>query len=430
MKNKILTVLIFHLFLASVIFSQSDYQLTQDFKAGYDSLLAQIKAAETPEEIDELESGVTEFREEYIDHKELLDKAIYPDNFDKIFDRLRVELTLAKTSRTEIKELRGEVEDLNVEVERQVNLIQKLTGENEDLFDRVNNLRREVELGRIQIDSLNSMVAELRENIRKRDDLIMGVIDSLFLRSAHSITDLNDAEKKRIITNVENENLLDNIKILVSDNIRFLDASSFNAEDLNQLKKEYDNFDERWNIVGPQLIEIYASRENKQEEVTVIDSLLSGWQKALNSEIFDSINEDFRNNNLNLIPFSTGEEFYNSIVSFIDDGIENVNNLSDEEAEETYERFEEVWENRMGETWLPILLEYNLITREQIQNIETKMETWEDEVEKISPLLLWGLIALAIIVIVVIIIAAMRKNKKTETTEVYEKEDPDSENRT
>ena len=430
MKNKILTVLIFHLFLASVIFSQSDYQLTQDFKAGYDSLLAQIKAAETPEEIDELESGVTEFRKEYIDHKELLDKAIYPDNFDKIFDRLRVELTLAKTSRTEIKELRGEVEDLNVEVERQVNLIQKLTGENEDLFDRVNNLRREVELGRIQIDSLNSMVAELRENIRKRDDLIMGVIDSLFLRSAHSITDLNDAEKKRIITNVENENLLDNIKILVSDNIRFLDASSFNAEDLNQLKKEYDNFDERWNIVGPQLIEIYASRENKQEEVTVIDSLLSGWQKALNSEIFDSINEDFRNNNLNLIPFSTGEEFYNSVVSFIDDGIENVNNLSDEEAEETYERFEEVWENRMGETWLPILLEYNLITREQIQNIETKMETWEDEVEKISPLLLWGLIALAIIVIVVIIIAAMRKNKKTETTEVYEKEDPDSENRT
>ena len=426
MKNKFLALFIVYLLSAFNLAAQSDHQLTQDFKERYQSLLSEIKAAEDPEKLDQLEEEVTDFRNEYKDNKQLLDKALYPDNFDIVFNRLRSELTTAKTSRTEIKELRTEVKDLNVEVEKQVSLIQNLTSENEDLFGRVNRLRREVESGRITIDSLNSMVADLRENIRKRDDLIMGVIDSLFLRSAHSITTLNDAEKQRIITNVENENLLDNIKILVSDNIRFLEASSFNAEDLGQLKNEYENFDERWNVVGPQLIDIYAAEENKQEEVTEIDSLLSGWEKAINSKIFTSINEEFRNKNLNLVPFTTGEEFYNSVLSFIDDGINNVNNLSGDEAEETYELFENVWEEPMESTWLPILIENNLITQEQIDNIDTRMELWEDEVEKISPLLMWSLVALAAIVVIVIIVAVMRKKRSTQTVEVREEEDPDS----
>lgn len=427
MKNKILLIFAAIFFLSLNLYAQSDYQLTQDFKSKYDELMQEIKATEDPEELDQLESEIADFKEEYSDNKELLDKALYPDNYNKIFDRLRAELALAKTSRTEIKELRTEVEDLNVEVKRQTGVIENLTSENEDLFTKVERLRRDVELGRIQIDSLNSAVTQLRESIRKRDDLIMGVIDSLFLRSAHSISTLNDAEKRKIITNVENENLLDNIKILVSENIRFLEASSFNPEDLGQLKKEYENFNERWEVVGPQLIDIYSSRENKQEEVTEIDSLISGWERTLDSKIFTSINEEFKNNNLNLVPFSTGTEFYNSVITYINDEIENVNNRSGDEAEDTYDRFADVWENSIKSDWVPILLENNLMTEEQIQNIETKMDLWEDEIEVISPLILWILIIIAFLVVVAIIAAIVRKRRKPDVEETNTTTDEENE---
>ena len=56
-----------------------------------------------------------------------------------------------------------------------------------------------------------------------------------------------------------------------------------------------------------------------------------------------TLNEVFTKRNLTVKPFNTGEEFFNNIVSFIDDETNNVNKVSDETRHKAFALFDDAW---------------------------------------------------------------------------------------
>ncbi len=89
--------------------------------------------------------------------------------------------------------------------------------------------------------------------------------------------------------------------------------------------------------------------------------------------VWNSINEDFKSHNIKLSPFSTGDEFENSIITYVDSTIKNSN--TDINKEKNYIFFaEKVWGEIIKVEWLPVLTSNNLLTQDQINTIEQKLE--------------------------------------------------------
>ncbi|MFN3693433.1 MAG: hypothetical protein ACK4UV_00370, partial [Ignavibacterium sp.] len=70
------------------LFAQSDYEIVQNFKNRYQQFEQQIKNAVTVEDLNNLRGEIERFKNEFSTYKELLDKSLYPDNFEKSFDKL------------------------------------------------------------------------------------------------------------------------------------------------------------------------------------------------------------------------------------------------------------------------------------------------------------------------------------------------------
>ena len=110
--------LVLFIFISSLVFGQSDYRITQEFKSRHRSFEIAIEYAKTTDELKKIEKEINEFRNEFKGNKELLNRALYPANFESSFKVLadKVEYTNKKlteiqsleTTVTELKEFLGE----------------------------------------------------------------------------------------------------------------------------------------------------------------------------------------------------------------------------------------------------------------------------------------------------------------------------------
>jgi len=91
--NKI-TLLLILLVFTNQLFAQSDYDLVKSFKQKYKQLEEAITKTKTLEELNSIVADIDRFRNEYIEQKALLDKSLYPDNFDKTFEKLNMSFVI------------------------------------------------------------------------------------------------------------------------------------------------------------------------------------------------------------------------------------------------------------------------------------------------------------------------------------------------
>jgi len=168
------------------------------------------------------------------------------------------------------------------------------------------------------------LVRELKRSLRKRDELIIGIVDSLLPQPMMEQTQLSLQERNSIYIEAEKNNVLSNVKRSLMDNVRFIELTTLEPDDLNEIKKQQNQFAEFWQSSGAKLIDIYAGKNKKSKEIKEIDSLFSMWNLSLEQEVWRNIREEFSYNNINLIEFTNGEEFTNVLISFIDDAIKNI----------------------------------------------------------------------------------------------------------
>ena len=412
--------LVFVFLMIENIKAQSDYEITEQFRETYANFEKSIDTVNSPGKLVDLKRQILGFKEKYSIHKALLDKALYPDNFTSTFENLnkKFELTLQRVKSAQ--ELHGEVVAAK---EKIVHLEDELTGLSNDIKDlkserivllsEIEHLKTRPLIDKNTIDSLKRYISLLRSNISKRDTLIMQVIDSVFITHINRVSELDDKEKKKISVRIKSSNLLENLKALIVDNIYYVNSSDVDNIDLAEFKREHYNFKSKWQSLGKSLTAIYSEQKYRQEELIEINGLLEDWDRTINEKIWDSINRLFKDANIKIDSFYSGDDFYNSVLAYVNKQLDTLKEDPDYNGSDVYKNFaENVWKTKVTPVWTPLLIKYNLLSNEQFESLEAAIKSWSLEVE--TPLKIWLYIGIAVIFIFFTIIFINYATKKSK----------------
>jgi hypothetical protein len=374
MKNinfiKAILVLLTALLFSGQTFSQSDYQIVQSFKDSIKRLEQSINSAKSLTELNSLVADIDKLRGEYTNHKELLNKSLYPDNFEKSFDKLNLAFVIRNQDFTTIDILQTE----NLQLKEQIIV---LNNRNSELMNKIQDIELSVKKDKNKTNELKNLVAELKKSLNKRDELIFSIVDSLMPKLMKEKNLLTSKEQGDLYVEAEKNDLITNIKKSLRENIRFIYLTSLDPDDLKDIKKQQTEFSNFWQDAGVKLVDIYASKDNKSTSFADIDSLYLRWKESIETTAWINIRQEFAYNHIVLIEFYSSNLFTEVLTSYIDDEIRNIGVKSNYESEINYKMFvDSTWNMVMLEKWIPYLIDENILTIEQKNIIEAKINDW------------------------------------------------------
>ncbi|MCW8802913.1 MAG: cell division protein ZapB [Ignavibacteriaceae bacterium] len=410
MNRKYLTrlfVLFAFLGLMSSAYSQSDREMVDKFKADYSAIEQSIKNASTLQELQPVAEKITSLKENYAVNSELLDKSLYPDKFNESIDKLNKAYLLRQGDFSTIDVLQTEVGELKQQVEF-------LNQRNNELLVQLQKLEAQRQKDIKTVKKLENLVTELRSSIRERDELVLSMIDSLMPPTMRDKEVLTLADKNVIATEEQKDNVLNNVKTTIRDNIRFIKATSLRPDDLVQIQEQQKDFVKKWQKVGVKLVEVYGEDDKKSEELKQINELFSEWAAVVKQEAWDSINEEFALNGIELRSFNSDEEFTNSVLIFIGDELKNLGVKSEEESKRVYAQFaDSTWFATIQPVWMNYLIENKMLTDENNNKMESKIAEWKNA---LYPSYWWIYLIIAVVIIGGGAYFFMKKSKPKEIT--------------
>jgi DNA repair ATPase RecN len=398
--NFILLLIVFG-FTSSTI-AQSDREIVDKFKAEYAAIEKSIKDATTLQELTLVLDKITILKQDFAQHKELLDKSLYPDKYDESIEKLNKAYLLRQGDFSTIDVLQTEVGELKQQVEF-------LNKRNNELLVQVQKLEAQREKDAKTIKKLENLVVELRSSIRERDELVLSMIDSLMPPTMRVKESLTIEDKNMVATEEQKDNVLNNVKTTIRDNIRFVKATSLKPDDLESIREQQKDFVNKWQKVGIKLVEVYAEDGNKSEELKQIDELFSEWAAVVKQEAWVSISDEFSLNGIELMNFKNGEEFTNSVLLFVDDELKNLGVKSEEESKRIYAQFaDSTWFATIQPVWMNYLIENKMLTDENKNKMESEIAEWKNA---LYPSNWWIYLIIAVVVIAGAALFFMKRKK-------------------
>jgi hypothetical protein len=385
------------------VLAQSDYEMVQSFKERYQHIVEGIKTATSLDELNTYSAEIANLKRDFEAKKEILDQSLYPENFTSSIEKLSAAIETRSGDFTQIVGLQTEVTSLKSEIDL-------LNQRNNELINQITVLETQRKKDAETITKLENLVSNLRAIIAKRDELIYGIIDSLMPKLSGDVSTMTQQDREKVYSQVEKNNVLAIIKKSLRDNSRFLDVTSLKPKDLEEVKKQQQNFITMWRKIGPKLVDVYAKHKDKVNELKDIDNLYEAWSNNIRREAWESIREEFSINNINLPSFGDGQEFAAVVTRFISDEIKSYGVKDKLESEKIYSNFaDSVWFKSITTEWMPYLLDNKLLTVDQKEALEKKISEWKSIVYPKDYTWLYALIAL--IVVVGAIVFFMKKKK-------------------
>ena len=387
--------------------AQSDKEKTDKFKNNVQKIEEAIKNAKDVSECKGLEAQVEKLRTDYQGDKALLDKSLYPDDFNASIEKLTTALTLRKGDFTQIHELKTEVVGLKDQVT-------DLNKKNYDLIGEIRVLNLRVNKSEKANDSLKTLVAQLRASLKERDKLVMGMVDSLLTEFTKNPSGLSETEQQGMVTAIKNKNMFFNIQRTINDNIKFMEVAQLKADDISEMKKQQTKFSKLWRQMGPKLAEVYLKKKESAAQIDQINSLFSSWNMLINNQMWGNVDKAFKEKNVKVLPFDNGQQFTDNVKSYIQDQIKNLPTLGKDQSLKEFKLLSDtVWFNNVKKEWVPVLIENGLLTEAQKDTIESNLAQWKTQVEPPFSFT-WIYVALgALLVVIVFVFVIMSKKKKT-----------------
>ena len=290
--------------------------------------------------------------------------------------------------------------------------LDSLTSKNAELLNRVQELEVQGNKDRHTILVLQRNLRELRYSLRQRDLLVMTMLDSLLPASYNQGGNLSSKEKQKLYSETKRMDIISNIKKAINDNVQFLSVTSLTPEDLNSIRNQKQQFEKIWMNVGPEISKIYSSRNQSIENLNEINSEFDTWQHAIDMEAWNSIAQEFSNHGIILEKFTSGTDFSNVLISYINDEIKNVD-LDAQKAAADYHMFvDSVWLNKIEPIWVPYLIDNKMWTSSEKDKIEAKITEWKKTAMPASFNWLYVIIPLIIILLIVLMVRAKSSGKK------------------
>ncbi len=404
----------FLLLISNISFAQSDLEKVNSFDTRFKQYEAAIKNAATLDECKVIGENIAKLKTDYADSKTLIEKSLQI-SYDEQFAKIERALEVRKEDFTQIVQLTTEVGSLKDKVS-------DLSQQNEGLISQIKVLNLKSAKDAATIQSLTKLVAQLKSNIAQRDELVRGIVDSLLQEFVKTPGSLNEAEKQAVFKKVDNGNLFFNIERTISDNIQFMKVTQTTPDDLSKMKEQYRDFNKVWRQIGPKLGEVYLNRSDKSTQIANIDNMFAEWNSRLNEEIWGQVNKLFRDKKLAVLPFKSGDQFVNSVTSFIDDELKNYGVKRASESENTFYSFtDSVYFKTVQPVWIPVLVENNMMTEANKDTVESRIAKWKEKVAPGSKMN-WVYIGGGAIIIFLIVAYFLKGKKKVVAVNEEKKE--------
>lgn len=391
------------LFIGTSGFAQiSDYQVTQNFEASYQELKTSVQNAGSSEILDSLKYEITNLQNEYENKEELLDNALYPTTFDGAIDELNQFAKSAKSKVMIIEEQNERLANLSDDLSSYQNEVNRLN-------NRTDSLRRAIRTSEDSERDLSALVQRYRESMEQRDEYMLNMIDSLFMTykdiQNHEFRELASKEKQRILN--ESENPLQVIQSVISENLAILKASgeSLQTEDYLRIYVVQNRFEEVWQQIGGDLLNMYGG-ENKTQWKENIESSLKDWKASASKNMWASLDTFLEQNNVELSAFDNNESFYQAIDAFVTDATKaSREKVLKEENYETFQRFHTIWNGKIKSDWGQFVQEAEVLTMSQISTIDNEMMNWKEQAQPRSFLIpiLFGFSLLTIVGLIIVL---------------------------
>ncbi|HSL90976.1 MAG TPA: hypothetical protein VK870_16870 [Ignavibacteriaceae bacterium] len=405
MKNQLLLSLLIMLLFSICISAQSDYEIVQSFKSKVQQLEQQLSEAASLDELNNIAKDIELLKDQFSESKELLDKSLYPEDFNKTFAKLKSGVEVRALDFTQIEVLQTEVIVLRDEVDR-------LNTRNRELINQIAVLQADKNKDVETIRKLESLVTNLKASLFKRDNLILGIVDSLTPQLTADVSSLSPEDKQKIAAQFESNSVLNNVKRSLRDHVRFLDVTTLKPDDIKEIKKQQDYFVSTWQKIGVNLVDVYADKIEKSNELKEIDLLFANWQTAIRNEAWNSIKEEFAVNNIFMQDFKSGQEFTVELTRFIDEEFKNYGIKSKEDSERIYASFvDSTWFKYVQPEWIPYLIDNKMLTAQQKSLIEAKVTEWKNVVFPRD--ITWVYYVIAALLLVTFLYFLLKRKSKT-----------------
>lgn len=390
---------------ASLTLAQSDYETVQKYKQTREMIEKQLKNSNTLEELLLVAPKIEKLQTDYSRHSELLDKALYPEKFEMTIAKLNDEYHSMERNF-------AAVNTLNVEVTELKQRVNTLSSVNTELQASMKEIELQFAKAKKETARLNTVITDLKSALHKRDVLVMNMVDSLMPPVMREKPMLSSEDKEQITSDVEKDNILVNVKSTIKDNIRYLDLTSLQADDISEILEQQTEFSDTWKRIGPRLLEVYADDKTRAKEIQEIDSLFSSWTAAVKQEAWESIKEVFAQKGVSLDNFSDGEEFTNSVNRYIESEKINIETLPYEKAEQTFALFvDSTWKTEIEPKWTPFLIEHGMLAETSKDAIEENIDVWRSELSS-SNWWVWVIILGIFTSGLILLLSRLKKNSE------------------
>ncbi len=376
---------------------QSDFRIKQNFDQDHAEVMDALKTIETEEEAQSVNEKLDEMEDRYRDHVDLLDRVLYPETLEARMTNLR---ELTEVTEARIKRI-GEKGDTVVVLEER---IEELTGDAERYQQRADSLNEELGAMRRSRDANAAQARRLRQELDKRDEFIIKMVDSTFVAYENvDLESLSPDERRDLALEIDAQNVFGHIESVVDNNIDFLNThTELSTQDFLKLYGVQVEFERMWENMGRDLADIYVSETNRQERLDDIVGKMDEWEMLIDDAAWTTLADAFEQNNIQLSPFSNSLEFYTSLNTYLDEAIERAEDSGGEEEVERYERFANFWFNDVKPRWQEYMISANLLTYDNFNTIDEKLTEWKLHAQPTSYTTLIFL-GLAIIIILVLI---------------------------
>jgi len=399
---------------------KSDYALVQRFQTTTQSISINIDQAKTVQECAEANASIDAAEKEFGDDKKLLNKANYPDGFDKKIEQLRGKLIIRQRDLGVIESQLKRITELEEKINILSDQVMNLTNQNETLMAQVQQLSQNIKKlsgdlfnSTTPIDSLKNLIVKLRQGLQERDALIFALTDSLFMQYDKNVSDMKDIEKQGLLSKLDRHGIIGNVKRSILDNVTFLETTQLKGSDLVTLVRQQKRFRSQWTGLAPKLASLYLNGKSKMSEISVVDSMLNAWGDKVDSGMWRSLNMLIKDKSFVVKEFKNGDEFVVNVLAFLDEQIQRVNKETDETEYKLFSNFNEsLWLTDLNATWLPALAELGKISEIQKKDIESKYEKWHAAVTPGATWRTYVLIVLGVLLVAFIGIWIFRKGPK------------------
>ncbi len=387
------------------VFAQRDYEIVHNFNVKFLQLEQSIKTADSLAQLNQIQDSIMIIKQNFQDHKALLDKSLYPYDFNGSFAKLQKELDLRKQDFTQISTLKTQVSGLTLQLDT-------LNSKNNELFSKVQDLELQTQKDANQISMLKHNVSILMISLHKRDGLIMAMLDSLMPSGILQKEQLTQGEKQKVLSKAEKENVISNVNRAIDDNIKFLEITSLSPKDIDNIKRQQQQFQRLWTGMGSKFAALYSEKGKGTTDINNIDIKFAKWRNAITAAAWSSISNNFAKHGINLNQFSSGNEFTNVVTMHIRDEIKDFR-LEGKEAKANYTVFaDSAWFGDIQPTWVPFLKDNNMLSNAQQDTIETALADWHDAVSP-SPIRWFYIVIIVGLLALFIIYMLVRSSKKS-----------------